>query len=241
MTKLRVLIADDEAMARKRLARLLAAMPDVDVVAECDSGDAALSALETLEVDLAVLDIQMPGLSGLDVSSAAAELGVEVVFASAHSEHAITAFERGVVDYVVKPVDAERLAVAVGRARERLARSETPALAPVPHSDRLAVTVRGEVRLVAVADIAFAALEGSLVRLKVRDEELWTDLSLHDLERRLAPSGFVRVHRRALLNLAQVDRLRPLSTGGYVAITRAGDEVPVSRQEARRLRRRLDI
>jgi two-component system LytT family response regulator len=242
-TKLRVLIADDEAMARKRLARLLTALPDVELVSECDSGDAALAALESLDVDLAVLDVQMPGLSGLDVSTAAAELGVEVVFASAHSEHAVSAFERGVADYVMKPIDPARLAVAVERARERVARTELPvvAAASARPAERLAITVRGEVRLVAPADVAFASLEGELVRLRVGAEDLWTELSLQDLERRLAGGDFVRVHRRALLHLAHVDRLRPLATGGYVAITRGGDEVPVSRQEARRLRQRLGI
>ena len=103
MSKLRVLFADDEEMARKRLRRLLAALPDVEVVAECASGDAALSALETLEVDVAVLDVQMPGLTGLDVSAAAADLGVEVIFATAHAEHAVSAYAHGVVDYVPSP------------------------------------------------------------------------------------------------------------------------------------------
>lgn len=244
---LRVLIADDEAMARKRLRRLLAALPNVEVVAECASGDAALSALETLELDVAVLDVQMPGLDGLVVSEAAADLGVEVILATAHSEHAITAFDRGVVDYVLKPVDAERLALAIDRARARVvaARATVHRGAPSPAAsavrERLAVTVRGDVRLLVVANIAFARLDGELVQLRVGDELVWTELTLQDLETRLAGGSFVRVHRRALLNLAQVDRLRPLSTGGYVAITHAGDEVPVSRQEARRLRQRLGV
>ena len=240
--QLRVLMADDEAMARKRLVRLLVELPDVEVVSVCDSGDAALTALETLEIDLAILDIQMPGLSGLEVSTAASELGVEVVFASAHSEHAVLAFERGAADYVMKPIDPARLALAVERARARLERPDAAAstLKTKP-LERLAITTRGEVRLLAPSDIAHALLDGELVRLKVGDEELWTELSLQDLERRLEASGFVRVHRRALLNLAHVDRLRPLPTGGYVALTRSGDEVPVSRQEARRLRQRLGI
>ncbi len=242
MTQLRVLIADDESMARKRLARLLASIADVSVVVECASGEDALTALETLDVDVAVLDIQMPGLSGLDVANAAADLGVEVIFASAHGEHAVAAFAQGVVDYVMKPVDPARLALAIDRARERVARPEphVPASPPRP-AERLAITVRGEVRLVLPSDIAFATLEGELVRLRVLAEDLWTELSLQELERRLEASDFVRVHRRALVNLAHVDRLRPLATGGYVAITRGGHEVPVSRQEARRLRQRLGI
>jgi two-component system LytT family response regulator len=245
VTSLRVLIADDEEMARKRLRRLLAALPDVEVVAECASGDAALSVLEAVDVDVAVLDVQMPGLTGLDVSQAAAELGVEVIFATAHPEHALTAYDRGVLDYVLKPVDAERLAVAIERARARVTpRPAADAMDTVsaPASlDRLAVTVGGDVRLFAVAEIACATLEGVLVRLRAGGELVWTELTLQELEARLAGRGFVRVHRRALLNLAHVDRLRPLATGGYLALTRQGDEVPVSRQEARRLRQRLGL
>lgn len=241
---LRVLIADDEEMARRRLVRLVSALPDVTIVAECASGDAALSALESLEVDVAVLDIEMPGLSGLEVSSAAADLGVEIVLATAHAEHALAAFERGVADYVLKPVDGERLAQALERVRARVVRARA---APAPAAPlgsaappRLAISTRGEVRLLAHAEIESAVLDGELVRLRVGNETVWTELSLAELEARLGP-GFLRVHRRALLALAHVDRLRPLPTGGYLAVTRGGDEVPVSRQEARRLRQTLGI
>lgn len=244
MSALRVLIADDEEMARKRLRRLLTALNGVEVVAECASGDAALSMLETIEVDVAVLDVQMPGLSGLDLSQAAAELGVEVVLATAHGEHALTAYAHGVIDYVLKPVAPERLAVAIERARARVSarttQGEMVATAPAT-LDRLALAVNGEVRLFAPADVAFAMLAGALVQLRIGDELVWTELTLQELEARLAGRGFLRVHRRALLNLSCVDRLRPLPTGGYVALTRQGDEVPVSRQEARRLRQRLGL
>lgn len=244
MSALRVLIADDEEMARRRLRRLLAELPDVAVVAECASGDAALSVLEAIEVDVAVLDVQMPGLTGLDVSETAAELGVEVIFATAHREHAVTAFERGAIDYVLKPVEAERLSVAIERARARItpqrATRDADATTTAP-PERIAVEVSGDVRLFAVAEVACAMLEGELVRLRVGDELLWTTLTLQELEARLVGRDFLRVHRRAIVNLAHVDRLRPLPTGGYIARTRQGDEVPVSRQEARRLRQRLGI
>ncbi len=246
MTALKVLIADDEEMARRRLRRLLSELRDVEVVAECSTGAAALSMLESVDVDVAVLDVQMPGLSGLDVSQAAAELGVEVIFATAHPEHAITAYAQGVLDYVLKPVAAERLTVAIERARSRVQRSPVRNEVDVPVAakgaiDRLAITVNGEVRLLVPSEVAFATLDGALVRLRVGDEVVWTELSLQELEVRLVSKGFLRVHRRALLNLAHVDRLRPLPTGGYVALTRTGDEVPVSRQEARRLRQRLGL
>ena len=245
MSALRVLIADDEEMARRRLRRLLAELPDVAVVAECASGDAALSVLEAIEVDVAVLDVQMPGLTGLDVSQTAAELGVEVIFATAHREHAVAAFEQGAIDYVLKPVEAERLSVAIERARARIAprsaERAADATTVTASSVRIAVEVSGDVRLFAVAEVACATLEGELVRLRVGDELLWTTLTLQELEARLVGRDFLRVHRRAIVNLAHVERLRPLPTGGYIARTRQGDEVPVSRQEARRLRQRLGI
>lgn len=240
---LRVLLADDEAMARKRLERLLSGMEGVTVVAVCATGEAALAALESTDVDVAVLDVQMPGLTGLDVADAAAELGVEIVLATAHPEHAVRAFESGVADYVLKPVEAERLATALARARARIPAPPSPSPSPSgPRPlERLAVTVNGEVRLLAPAQVAYAMLEGALVALRVDAELLWTELSLQDLERRLPAEDFLRVHRRALLNLRHLDRLRPLPTGGYTAVTHAGHEVPVSRQEARRLRRRLGL
>lgn len=241
---LKVLIADDEEMARRRLRRLLGELRDVEIVAECATGAAALSMLESAEVDVAVLDVQMPGLTGLDLSHAAAELGVEVILATAHPEHAIAAYAHGVLDYVLKPVAPERLSVAIERARARVsarAPSDGSAESASVTLDRLAITVNGEVRLFSPSDVAFAKLEGALVQLRVGSELVWTELTLQELEERLARRGFLRVHRRALLNLAHVDRLRPLATGGYVALTRMGDEVPVSRQEARRLRQRLGL
>ncbi len=237
---LRVLVADDERMARRRLVRELGAMAGVEVVAECASGVEVLSKLEEVDVDVALLDIHMPGMSGLEVSEVAAEWGVEVIFATAHPEHAAAAFDQGVVDYVLKPVEADRLAKAIERARQRFStpvRSE-PAGASV---DRVAFTVRGQVRLVAPLDISHAVVEGQLVAVWVGQEKLLTEMSLLELEDRLPAAPFERVHRRALVNLGRVVRLQPLSTGGYTAVTVEGHEVPVSRQSARRLRKRLGI
>lgn len=234
---MRVLIADDERMARRRMRRLLEAIGELDVVAECESGDEALSALNGDAIDVAILDIQMPGLSGLDVSRLAAERGVPIIFATAHPEHAAEAFDQGVVDYVRKPIDAGRLSLAIERLRDRLARSPEAS----PSLERIAFTVRGEVRLVSPDDISHATLDGALVTVWARGEALVTELSLQEIERRLPGGRFERVHRRALLNLERVDRLRPLESGGYVALTEAGHEVPVSRKAARALRKRLGI
>ncbi len=238
MKTLRALFADDELMARRRMRRLLAQMPDIEIVAECTSGEEALAELDRIEVDVAFLDVRMAALSGIEVSEVAIELGVEVVFTTAHPEHAVAAFEHGALDYVLKPVETERLAAAIARVRQRLESSRTSARSPI---DRLALDVRGEVRLVSPDEISHALHDGNLVTIFVGNEALLTELSLNELERRLPEGSFERVHRRALVNLARIDRLKPLPSGGYLAVTREGHEVPVSRQAARALRRRLGI
>ena len=243
MRSLRVLFADDEQMARRRIRRLLESIEGVEIVAECPSGEAALAELERIDIDVALLDVQMGAVSGLDVSEVAAELGVEVVFTTAHPAHAVTAYDRGAVDYVLKPVEAERLATAIARARARVeAHAPSERDGPAKGSlDRLALEVRGEVRLVRPDDVSHAVLEGELVTVWVGREAIVTELALNDLARRLPSPPFERVHRRAIVNLERVERLRPLPTGGYLARTRDGHDVPVSRQAARALRRRLGI
>ncbi len=234
---LRVLFADDEQMARKRVRRLLEAIEGVEIVAECESGEAALRELDRIDVDVALLDVRMGALSGLDVARVAEELGVEVVFTTAHAEHAVSAFERGAVDYVLKPIEAGRLEQALARAARRITRPVARAAAPVP--ERVALEVRAEVRLVRAADVTHALHDGALVTLFVGAEALLTEKSLTELES--AFPGLTRVHRRALLSLAHVERLRPQGSGGYLALVPPDHEVPVSRQAARALRRQLGI
>lgn len=239
MSALRILFADDEQMARKRLRRLLEAEKGLVVVAECESGEAAMRELDRIDVDVALLDVSMGAVSGLDVSRLAEELGVEVIFTTAHAEHAVAAFERGAVDYVLKPVDGERLSRALGRARARIegqGERSAPGLAPL---DRIAIEVRGEVRLVRPSDVTHVVHDGQLATVHAGGQALLTEKSLADLERALPQ--LERVHRRALLSLAHVEKLRPLETGGYVATVAGGAEVPVSRQAARGLRRRLGL
>lgn len=234
---LRVLIADDELLARKRLQRLLAALDEVEVVAECDRGDQVLRALEATEVDLALLDIQMPGLTGLDVSGLLNSDGPEVVFTTAHPEYALEAFDLGAADYLVKPIAPSRLRQAIERVRQRRAHAAAPTLPRLALEGR-----RGELRLVAPKTIAAALFDGELVTVHLSEgEALLTDLTLQQLQRRLPPDLLHRVHRRALLNLDHVERLVPLPSGGYRALTNGGVEVPISRQAARDLRKRLAV
>jgi len=213
--------------------------------------EAVLRAVQARPVDVLVLDIQMPGLTGLELHALLPAPAPYVIFATAHPEHAVQAFELGAVDYVLKPIEAGRLGKAIERARtvvearrgsaraevERAAASEPEVVLP-----RLPVSTREGVVLLDPATLSHAVFDGVLVTLVTRDgRQHLTDASLQDIAARLPADRFVRAHRRALLNLHEVAILRPTDSGGYLAVTHAGQEVPVSRQTARKLRRALGL
>lgn len=231
---LRVLAADDELLARKRLERLLSATPGVEFLGACASAEELLQRLREEDCDVVVLDIRMPGLTGLEASALLPEDGPVVIFATAHAEHAVEAFEVGAVDYVVKPVEAGRLQRALERARRQLMPAGTEA------PERLAVETRQGVLLLDPAQITHVEVDGALTAVvSLEQGRVLTDASLGSLLPRL--TGFERVHRRALVNLGRVRRLEPQDSGGYLAHLEGGGAVPVSRQVARRLRRRLGL
>ena len=137
----------------------------------------------------------------------------------------------------MKPIEAGRLRQAIDRARERLGSVATVDA----DQTRLVLEAQGDVRLIEPGEVCGALFDGQLVTIFVGSEALLTDLSLQDLQRRLPEGTVERVHRRALLNLDHVDRLKPQQSGGYLAVTRSGRELPISRQSARDLRKRLGI
>ncbi|MFP2961426.1 LytR/AlgR family response regulator transcription factor [Myxococcus sp. 1LA] len=246
---LRVLIADDELLARKRLSRLLAALPDTQVCGEASDADGVLAAVRAGGVDVVLLDIHMPGLSGLDALALLPEGSPRVILCTAHAEHAVQAFEHGAVDYVLKPVEPARLQKALERARARAPAAapptgggtSKPATAPARSLGRLPIPTRQGIVLVDPEAISHAALEDELVTVFTTQGDFLTDFTLNELVEKLPPEHFHRVHRRALLNLTHVARLEPLDTGGYLARTLRGHAVEVSRQSARELRRMLGL
>ena len=178
MVSMRVLVADDELLARKRLARLLTAIDGVEIVGECDSGVGVLERIKSGDVDVVLLDIHMAGLSGLDAFELLPEDGPIVVLCTAHPDHAVEAFEQGAADYVMKPVEAGRLKKALGRARERLEARRSaramPAGLPLlarddevdgaPRAlDRLALPTRQGIVLLDPRAVSHAVLDGELV------------------------------------------------------------------------------
>lgn len=241
---LRIALADDELIARKRAARLLEALPDVTVVGVYASADEVLAKIDDDAPDLLLLDIQMPGLSGLDAHALLPDDGPDVIFATAHPEHAVEAFELGALDYVLKPIEAGRLGKAIDRARARRSLRDAPAIGEgaAVRPDRIPVSTRDGIVLIDPVEVSHAVFDGSLVTVHTAggDAHL-VDGTLQDLQGRLPDDRFERVHRRALVNLREVALLKPIESGGYVAETKCGGQVPVSRQSARKLRRWLGL
>jgi two-component system LytT family response regulator len=215
-------------------------MPDIQLAGECADAHEVLAAVRTSSIDVLLLDVQMPELSGLDALARLPPGGPLVIFCTAHAAHAVSAFDVGAIDYLLKPVEAGRLRKALDRARARLEAPRAQRDQP-PQGDRLALPTRQGIVLVDPRDITHAELADELVTVHAAGQAYLSAMSLQDLESRLPLSQFVRVHRRAIVNLRQVLRLVPNEVGGFVAETRGGHSVEVSRQAARELRRRLGL
>ncbi len=249
--RLRILVADDEQVARRRLLRLLRAFPYVEICGECATGDEVLERVRQGGVDVILLDIAMPEFSGMEAMQLVPDPKPVVIFCTAYAEHAVKAFDVGAIDYLLKPIEAGRLAKAIERARDSGRRlpseasvahlpSEEASVRPEPSVARLPISTRDGIVLLDPADVTHAMLEGELVTVYTTKAEYLTDFTLQELETRLAGIA-ERVHRKALLNLAHVVCLEPCETGGFVARTRTGRVVQISRQAARDLRRRLGL
>ena len=210
MSRLRAVIADDEPLARARLLRLLGQFPDVEVVADCASGDEAIATLRATRPDVVFLDIQMPELDGFDVLDLLPrEERPHVVFVTAYAEHAVRAFAARAADYLLKPVSAERLRSAVERvlpAPERKIRSGLDA-ANAEYAPRLAVTVGARVHLVPVGDIDFVSAHANYVELHLGTRSLVMRETMNSLESRLDPTRFMRIHRSRMVR-SYAPRLR---------------------------------
>lgn len=236
---MRVLIVDDEAPARQRLRRLLAAFDDVRVAGEAQDGEHALSQVATLAPDALFLDVQMPGASGLDVAASLPEPAPALVFVTAHDHYALQAFDTAAVDYLLKPVAPDRLARAVQRLRER-ARGPGPSQREPtrPAPAQLLIPDRGRTHVVTVAEILWLEAADNYVVVHTADR---APLMRRTLAGLLADLGetFVRTHRGAAVALAQVLQVQPRGKGDCLVVLRGGAAVPCSRQYRAALRARL--
>ncbi|GAA4559728.1 LytTR family DNA-binding domain-containing protein [Pseudonocardia xishanensis] len=236
---LRVLAVDDVAPALAELTRLLAASTLVGEVVPAGDALSALKLIKDARFDAVFLDIAMPGMDGLELASLLARMTdpPELVFVTAFEEHAVSAYGVGALDYLLKPLAAERLEAALARI-VRVARPREPSPAVVDELAAVSVELGGRTRYVRRAEVRFAEAQGDYVRLHTRGGSHLVRMPISRLEEHWAAFGYVRVHRGFLLAVPAVQELRSDASGGLLAHTDAGD-VPVSRRHARELRDRL--
>lgn len=272
--RLRVLVADDEPLARERIVDMLRHEPDVEVVGTAENGMVAVEAIRTLEPDLVFLDVQMPGRTGLEVVR---EIGPErmpaTIFVTAFDQYALQAFDVAAIDYLVKPFDDERFEQAFRRARRLLelegidrlrgqllemlggGKANSAAVAPSTttpdgsaiesaprgYLERIAVEMRGKVRVVPVSQIDYITASGPYAELHVGDRVYLIRESMQMLEERLDPAVFFRIHRSAIARLDLIETLLRGAGGDYEVQLRGGIRLRVSRSRREDLERRLGV
>lgn len=277
---LRVLIADDELLARERLEDLLRAEPNVEIVGMAPDGAAAVNAIRTLHPDLVFLDVQMPGQTGLDVVRAIGPAAMPAtIFVTAYDQYALQAFDVAAVDYLMKPFDDERFEQAfrrarrmielqeIGRLREQLlavlhageassavqgaggsaasgvhsSHPGAPGLAAPPYLERIAVEMKGKVRVVPVSQIEYILASGPYAELYAGEHKYVIRESMQTLEERLDPARFMRIHRSAIVRVDLIDTLLKGAGGDYEVQLRSGARLRVSRSRREAVERRLGM
>ena len=257
------LIVDDEPLARERLHELLDEAPGVTVVGDAEDGPEAVEAIREQAPNLVFLDVQMPGMSGIDVIE---EIGAEAmpttVFVTAYDQYAIKAFDLAAVDYLLKPFDDERFEQALHRARDqiasqndeaiserllRLLRERDPSLLEEertrdePYLERIAVQGRGKARIVPVDDLTHITADGSYAELHTGDDTYVIRERMKTLTARLDPEAFARVHRSAIVRLEKIELLLRGGGGDYAVRLQDGTRIPVSRSRVDELEDRLGV
>ena len=255
MSKLRVIIADDERPAREFLKSLLREFETVDLIGEAANGADAVDLIRSARPDLAILDLNMPEVSGLDaVRTLRKDQMPLVAFVTAHDEYAVEAFELNAVDYLLKPVEKARLGETLQRAAERLEQADWRAVEAeklknaAEYADRdsrepltrIPVRVRDEIFLVPVAEVASIVADGELLHITTEAGKRYVvNHRLKDLELRLDPAQFVRLSRGAIANLSFIDRISPMPGGTYLVTLTNGREIAASRLQSKILRSKL--
>jgi two-component system LytT family response regulator len=228
----RVVIVDDEPLARRGVRARLRRAPDFLIARECASGEEALAAIDAVAPDLVFLDIEMPGMSGLDVAARLGDRMPPVVFLTAYAQYAVPAFDIAAIDYLLKPLDGDRFERALDRARvaidARRARTPVDDVRAAPPIERFWVKTRTGVLLVPVDDVDWIAAEGDYARLHAGARSYLVAESLTSLEERL-PGAFVRVHRSSIVNHGRVVELSPRGALDHRIRLSTGAELRVSR------------
>ncbi len=256
MNKLRVIIADDERPARSFLKNILDGFEDVEIIGEAENGAEAVEIIKQVKPDLALLDLQMPEVSGLEVVKLLSKSQLPLVaFVTAYDEFAVQAFELNAIDYLLKPIEKARLRETLNRAHERLEQTDFrerqstnlqaavetyEKFSPKIFLERIPIRAGDEIVLLPVRQIASIVADGELLRITTLQNEKHTiNFRLKDIEARLDSNKFVRLSRGALVNLEMIARVNAMPGGTYLVALKNKQEISSSRLQSRILRERL--
>ena len=261
---IRIVVVDDEGPARNELCFQLEQIDEVEIIGEAADGIKALSLIESLKPDLALLDIQMPGLTGFEVARKLVKKKTksQVVFVTAYDHYAIEAFEINAVDYLLKPVEPVRLQRTLERVRNRNHQASVHNISPKPltaedlerigefidkrssRPDPIAVKVAGKLVLIKSEDIIFVSLDNEAIKIVTRELRGFSNFrTLDELQSNLDPSVFWRVHRSHVVNIHKIKEIVPRLSRNYVLkmTDQKRTEIPVSRTQTKRLREYLNL
>lgn len=238
-SRLQVLIADDEALARHLVREYLATHADIDIIAECENGSQAAAKIEALQPALVFLDIHMPRLNGLEVLEMTGRRD-GVIFTTAYDQYAQKAFDLHAVDYLLKPFSKARFDEALSRARARMGQGSEgleKLLAQAPLKlERILIRDREQTHVIAVASIDYVEAQGDYVAIHAEGRKHLKAQALTDLETQLDPRVFVRIHRSFIVNLTQLQGIERAGAEGHAARLRCGKSLPISRSGHERLK-----
>ena len=258
-TKIRTLIIDDEPLARRNLRLLLEKDPQIEILDECRNGREAVKAINTLSPDLIFLDIQMPEMDGFDVLERVGPEHIQaIIFVTAFDQYALKAFDVHALDYLLKPFDDERFVHALERAKSQIEAREIDRLSKrllalleereserngarerPNYLTRLMIKVSGRVMLLKVEEIDFIEADGNYAKLHVGRKSHLLREKMHDLEGRLDPARFVRIHRSVIVNLDRIKEMHPHLNGDYIVVLEDGRQLRLSRSRRENLEARL--
>lgn len=257
--KIRTLIVDDEPLARRNLRVLLERDSQIEIVDECRNGREAVNAINTLSPDLIFLDIQMPELDGFDVLARVGPEQIQaIIFVTAFDQYALKAFDVHALDYLLKPFDDERFAYALRRAKSQIEAQEInrvskrllalleeretqrqTSTSEQNYLTRLMIKAGGRVVFLKVSEIDFIEADGNYAKLHVGRKAHLLREKMHDLEGRLDPAKFVRIHRSVIVNLDRIKELHPHLNGDYIVVLEDGRQLRLSRTRRENLEARL--
>ena len=247
---MRILVVDDEPLARDKLCGWLRAETDIEEIVECANGFEALEALAAGRIDLLFLDIKMPEMDGFQLLAKVEDRPL-VVFVTAYDRYAIAAFEEHALDYLLKPYDRARFAVALDRARRQHLQNQRSQMgarieqlltaAPKHYESRFAVRRKDDILLVEADQVDWIEAQGNYVALHLGKTQHLIRDSLGDIEKRVDPQSFLRIHRSAMVNIARISALRSAAHGDYTVVLHDGRELALSRTYAAQARQRLRL